>query len=198
MYNYFGPQRFGMHGDNVKRALAWLRGEERVARHQARFLSKLYPSVIQSEVFNRYVVLRIAHGLQRLLPGEVVRLAGHGLDVRRRGSGARELAARSARHPPDRADHRPQDAARPNARRASIEERALREAGLEPADLDALGRHAPGSRRDLLVFPGQVEVSWQDDRLVIAFELPAGSYATVLVREVTRAEAASPRRRGRR
>ncbi len=191
MYNYFGQQRFGMHGDNMARALAWLRGEERVARHQARFLSKLYPSVIQAEVFNRYVVLRSAHGLEQLLPGEVVRLQGTGSmfiveDPERESS---RLAARDI--------HLTGPITGPKMLRAQrsareIEERALREAGLEPADLDALGRHVPGARRDLLVFPGQVEVTWQGDRLVISFELPAGSYATVLVREVTRAESASP------
>jgi tRNA pseudouridine13 synthase len=191
LYNYFGQQRFGMRGDNMARALAWLRGEERVARHQARFLSKLYPSVIQSEVFNRYVVLRIGHGLASLLPGEVVRLEGTGSmfvveDPEREAS---RFAARDI--------HLTGPITGPKMLRAQrsareLEERALREAGLEPADLDALGRHVPGARRDLLVFPKNVDVSWQGDRLTISFDLPAGSYATVLVREVTRIEGESP------
>ncbi|HVJ14668.1 MAG TPA: tRNA pseudouridine(13) synthase TruD [Polyangiaceae bacterium] len=191
LYNYFGQQRFGMHGDNMTRALAWLRGEERVARHQARFLSKLYPSVIQAEVFNRYVVLRIQHGLQQLLPGEVVRLEGTGSmfiveDPEREGSrfAARDLHLTGPITGPKML--RAQRSAR------EIEERALREAGLEPADLDALGRHVPGSRRDLLVFPKNVDVAWVGDRLAFSFELPAGSYATVLVREVTRADTPTP------
>jgi len=191
MYNYFGQQRFGMRGDNMTRALAWLRGQERVAKHQARFLSKLYPSVIQSEVFNRYVVLRIAHGLGSLLPGEVVRLEGTGSmfvveDPEREAS---RLAARDIRLTGPLTGPKMLRAQR-SAR--ELEERAVREAGLEPADIDALGRHVPGARRDLVVFPAKTDVTWQGDRLVISFELPAGSYATVLVREVTRAESASP------
>jgi tRNA pseudouridine13 synthase len=190
LYNYFGQQRFGVRGDNLQRALGWLRGQERVARHQVRFLSKLYPSVIQSEVFNRYVVLRIAHGLQQPLPGEVVRLEGSGSmfvveDPEREAS---RLVARDI--------HLTGPITGPKMKKAErsareLEDRAIRETGLEPADIDALGRHAAGTRRDLLVFPGQTEVTWEGDRLVISFELPAGSYATVLVREVTRSDGES-------
>lgn len=190
LYNYFGQQRFGMRGDNMVRALSWLRGEERVARHQVRFLSKLYPSVIQSDVFNRYVVLRAGHNLQRLLPGEVVRLEGTGSMF------VVEDPEREASRLQSRDIHLTGPITGPKMLRAQrsareLEERALREAGLEPADLEALGRHVPGARRDLLVFPKNPEVDWQGDRLVISFELPAGSYATVLVREVTRSDGAT-------
>jgi tRNA pseudouridine13 synthase len=192
LYNYFGQQRFGTRGDNLARALAWLRGEEQVARHQARFLSKLYPSVIQSEVFNRYVLLRIASGPERLLPGEVVRLS--------------DSSSMFVVEDPDRESSRLQTRdihltgpiIGPKMLRAQrsaqeLEERAVRETDLESADLEALGRHVPGSRRDLFVFPAGVEVTWHEDRLVLSFELPAGSYATVLVRELTRAETGAGR-----
>jgi tRNA pseudouridine13 synthase len=187
LHNYFGEQRFGVHGDNLERALGWLRGEERLPRHQERFLSKLYPSVIQSEVFNRYVTLRSARGLQQLLPGEVVRLDGSGAlfvveDPERE---APRLLARDV--------HLSGPIIGPKMLRGQrlaleLEERAERESGLQPSDLALLGRHVPGARRDLLVFPKQPELSWQDERLIVAFELPAGSYATVLMRELTRAE----------
>ncbi len=187
LYNYFGEQRFGMHGDNLERALAWLRGDERLPRHQERFLTKFYPSVIQSEVFNRYVTLRAARGLEQLLPGEVVRLDGSGAlfvveDPERE---APRLEARDV--------HLSGPLVGPKMLRAQrlaseLEQRAERDAGLSPNDVTELGRHVPGGRRDVLVFPKQAELVWRDDRLVVSFELPAGSYATVLVRELTRAE----------
>ena len=49
--NYFGEQRFGMHGDNVARAQAWLAGREEPPRDQR--LRRLLCSALQSEVYNR-------------------------------------------------------------------------------------------------------------------------------------------------
>jgi tRNA pseudouridine13 synthase len=185
LYNYFGDQRFGASGDNLVHALAWLRGTERVPRHRERFLGKLYPSVIQSEVFNRYLTLRAAQGLDKLLPGEVVRLDGTGsvFVVEEAEKEQSRFVARDI-HPSG-------PIVGPKMRRAArlaldLEERAIAEAGLTSADIEALGRHVPGTRRDLLVFPKSAEVAWRDDRLVVSFELPAGSYATVLIRELIR------------
>jgi len=66
-------QRFGRAGDGLRQALTWLR-EGGKMHGLPRFLTKLYPSVIQAEVFNRYFSARRALGLDRLLLGEVVRL----------------------------------------------------------------------------------------------------------------------------
>src|SRR5690606_8811041 len=45
--------------------------------NDARFENKMMPSVIQSEIFNRYITLRLARS-EPLLLGEVVRLDGAG------------------------------------------------------------------------------------------------------------------------
>ena len=97
--NYFGRQRFGHAGDNLRKAFdrlvpAALEAHDEVARANAdgsrsergatrqrrrrrsSFEQKLIPSVLQSEVFNRYVTLRIERDTTQLLEGEVVRLAG--------------------------------------------------------------------------------------------------------------------------
>jgi tRNA(Glu) U13 pseudouridine synthase TruD len=63
----------------------------------------------------------------------------------------------------------------------------LSELGLGEAALRELGRHAPGTRRDLLVPIDDARVTEEGDRLVLEFGLPAGSYATGVVRELTRA-----------
>jgi tRNA(Glu) U13 pseudouridine synthase TruD len=50
-----------------------------------------------------------------------------------------------------------------------------------------LGRAAPGARRDLIVFPGELALDdLGEGRAALDFSLPSGSYATVLVRELTR------------
>lgn len=193
--NYFGAQRFGRDGRNLVEAVAWLTGKAPLARGRERFLSKLYASALQSDVFNRYATRRIELGLERLLAGEVVRLAGAGAsfvveDVARETPRllANDLCLTGPMPGP-----KMRAAA---AEAAQLEADVLGELGLEPAALGELGRHAPGTRRDLLVRPLDVSVETSGDRLRLAFELPSGSYATMLVRELTRSDEARARADG--
>lgn len=186
--NYFGAQRFGRAGRNLAEAVAWLRGETRLPRGRERFLSKLYASAVQSEVFNRYATLRIEAGLDRLLEGEVVRLAGAGAQfvVERPEEEAHRLAARDIVLTGPMPGPKLRNATGAAAR---LEHRALEELGLAAEALAELGRHAPGTRRDLLVHPEGSEVTSSEARVWVAFGLPSGSYATMVARELTRNEA---------
>jgi tRNA pseudouridine13 synthase len=184
--NYFGTQRFGRDGRNLPEALAWLSGEQRLPRSRERFLAKLYSSVVQAEVFNRYATKRLELGVTRLLAGEVVRLAG---------AGASFVVTDPALEQP-RLDARdlcltgPMPGPKMRAAAAAaleLEMGVLSELGLGEAALRELGRHAPGTRRDLLVPIDDARVTEEGDRLVLEFGLPAGSYATGVVRELTRA-----------
>ncbi len=181
--NYFGPQRFGKGGDNLDAALAWLRGAPRRDR-RARFFAKLYPSVIQSEVFNRFLALRTERGLDRLLPGDVVRLSGsRSLFV---VEDAEKESARLAARDVFLTGPLPGPkllAARGEP--ADLEQAAIAAIGLEPSDLERLGRDAPGTRRDLVVFPEALSVTAEPEAsLLLGFELPSGSYATELIRQL--------------
>jgi tRNA pseudouridine13 synthase len=186
LVNYFGPQRFGQEGQNLSEALSWLRGETRLPRSRERFLSKLYPSVVQAEVFNRYATLRVELGVESLITGEVVRIEN---------SSAHFLVEDVAREAPRYAAGEirltgplPGPKLRPAAvgRSAELELQATRDAGVGEPELGALGSHAPGTRRDVLIFPSGATVETYDDRLVLGFELPAGSYATEVIRELSR------------
>jgi tRNA pseudouridine13 synthase len=147
---------------------------------------KLYPSVVQSEIFNRYLTLRSAEGAERLLDGDVVRL---------RGSQAVFLVE-SAESESARFRQRdilltgpiwgPKQRAAAG-RAAELENEAAQQAGADANVLATLAKFAPGTRRDLFVFPESIEVTAPAaDRIELAFTLPSGSYATVLVRELTR------------
>jgi tRNA pseudouridine13 synthase len=182
--NYFGGQRFGHGGENLRRALDWLKTLGR-ARLSA-FLYKLYPSVVQAEIFNRYLTLRAAEGLERALSGEVMRLSGSGASFV-----VEDEAAETARltrgeivgtGPIIGPKMRPA-----SGEPLALEGRALAELRLTPEELEALGRAAPGARRDLLVRPdGLTMTELGEGRLALEFALPSGSYATQLVRELTR------------
>lgn len=183
--NYFGEQRFGIQGRNLGQALDWLRRPPAPKRKQSRFHEKLFPSVLQAEVFNRYLSARYELGFGELIHGEVVRLAGSGsvFVVEDREAEQPRLAnadlvltgpifgprAVAARH-----------------RAAELEADALRALGLEPEQLDRLGKAARGTRRDAwlplddLSFEPLGPTSFR-----VSFTLPAGSYATQVVRELT-------------
>lgn len=180
--NYFGRQRFGREREGLAEALQWLRSG---ARAKDRFLAKLYPSVIQAEVFNRYLNARLDLGLDRVLPGEVVRLEG---------SGKMFLVEDAERETPrwlERDIHLTGPITGPKmkpaaAEAAELERRACESLGLDEELLQRLGRVVPGTRRDLLVQASDCRCHVDGAQVVFEFTLPSGAYATQWVGEFTR------------
>jgi tRNA pseudouridine13 synthase len=75
--NAFGAQRFGRHGDNAERALAWLRGQERGPRDPR--VQRLLWSSLQSTVFNAVLDARVADGTwTTALEGDLLKLRSSG------------------------------------------------------------------------------------------------------------------------
>jgi tRNA pseudouridine13 synthase len=73
----------------------------------------------------------------------------------------------------------------------ALEHRELERVGVRPESFAAFGRLARGGRRPLSVRVEQTEVEDLGDRaLRLRFVLPAGAYASVLLREVSKNEAA--------
>lgn len=194
--NAFAEQRFGRDGQNIQSALDWLKDPRSLRGPKARFLSKFYPSVIQSELFNRYLRARLELGEERLLLGEIVRLEGTGSNFV-----VEDLASEQKRYAVG--ELHPQGPIfgprmRPaQAEALALEQRVLDDMGLTLSELDQLGAHAPGTRRDVWLkltdleatFPvigEQLNPTETPERSVsISFSLPAGSYATHVVRELT-------------
>ncbi len=183
LFNFYGQQRFGHEGQNWSRAIEWLRSG-RIDRRR-RFENKLYPSVIQAELFNRYARARIALGLDRLICGEVVRLKGTGsyfvveeLEAEQLRFAAGDLVLTGPITGPKM--RAAQD------RAAELEREVYAEAGLGDEDLLRLGRLAPGTRRDLVV-PLE-DLAFRElgaGSAELTFFLPAGSYATRVLVEFT-------------
>ncbi len=186
LYNYYGGQRFGRAGDGLRQAMGWL-AEGAKLHGLPRFLTKLYPSVIQAEVFNRYFSARRARGLGQLMLGEVVRLnnAGAMFAVEDVAGEQPRLASGDV--------HLTGPIFGPKARSTSADAAALElsvinELGLSEEARAKLARMAPGTRRDLIAKVEQLELRWSAvGRLELAFSLPSGSYATEVVRQFTHA-----------
>jgi len=67
-----------------------------------------------------------------------------------------------------------------------IERAVFDELGIEPADFDLPGEfHSEGTRRAILL---RTDLSVEDDPLTLSFALPKGSYATVVLREITKSD----------
>ncbi len=181
--NYFGEQRFGNDGAGLGDALRWLRQGGRL---KSRFLFKLYPSVVQAEVFNRYLALRCERSLDVPLKGEVVRLDGSSkvFVVDDPGAEAPRLAEFDIHLTGPIAGPKCM-AARDDA--AALEQQALQAAGLDDELRTKLYGYAPGARRDLFVRVGDYGYQINENDVTVSFTLPSGSYATQVVREMVSA-----------
>ena len=158
--NYFGPQRFGHGGGNVERGRAMLARETRVRDPK---LKGLYLSAVRAFVFNEVLAERIRRGLW----GET--LSGDVMDEAGRPTGP--LWGRGRVGTTDEA----------RALENGVAERhATVCGGMEHAGLDQ-------ERRALVASPADMSWDWpQDDLLVLAFSLPAGTYATSVLNEILR------------
>lgn len=186
--NFYGEQRFGKHGDNAAQGLRLLRQEAPLPRD--RMQRRLLVSALQSHLFNQTLSqrMRAAGGLGLLLGGEVLQRTDSGglfvsedreTDQRRLTQGEVVITG------PICGPRMPLPGEGSAAR--ALEEQVFSSAGVTPQSFSLLGRLARGGRRPLSVPLEQptAELSPAGE-LVLRFSLPSGSYATVLLREVTK------------
>ncbi len=197
--NAFGAQRFGMRGDNVERALAWLRGDERGPRDPRK--ARLLWSSVQSAVFNAVLDERVRDGTWTTpLEGDLIKLRTSGgmftcTDV----ATDRERAARGEVSPtgPIAGDEMPWPGGAPG----ELERKVT--AGIVGADFDLKRTHrlGAGSRRSLRLWVE--DLRWEslgqggrssDPSIRVYFVLPKGAYATTVL-EAAMALEEDPRNR---
>jgi tRNA(Glu) U13 pseudouridine synthase TruD/glycerol dehydrogenase-like iron-containing ADH family enzyme len=182
--NYYGKQRFGFGGDNVKKALGVLKNGPRAAgsKWKARFLL----SALQSHLFNEVLDRRIdAEAFGRALTGDVLQKVASGgcfvcddpvVDQARLDSGELSITGPIAGVKMKLPGEESQSAV--------WEAEALESAELTIEDFRRVSKLAPGARRPLraTVTAGEAVVDGED--LLVRFSLPPGSYATVLINEL--------------
>jgi tRNA pseudouridine13 synthase len=188
--NYFGPQRFGHHGQNIEKAKALFDGS---LNTRNRHLRGIYLSAARSLVFNRVLAERVrqqnwdqalegdaftfpdshSYFCDALTPEIVTRVATFQIHPSGPLWGKGELPTQAATR--------------------ALEEAVARQ---EPELCSGLERGGVEmARRALRINPG--EFSWRLDehsadgkQLQITFTLPAGAYATTLLREALTFDAA--------
>ncbi|RCS30863.1 tRNA pseudouridine(13) synthase TruD [Rhodanobacter denitrificans] len=177
--NYFGEQRFGREGGNVAQARAMF-GGRRVDRDQRSFLL----SAARSHIFNAVLAARVERGAwDSPLDGEIWSLAGS-----RSWFGPEPFSAALAERLA-RADIHPSGPLWGQGEPPTLGEAGELERGIAAANSDLAAGLAAArmdqERRPLRLLPKDLRWRWLgDDALELSFELPAGAYATVVVREL--------------
>jgi len=169
--NFYGVQRFS--SSNAEQGRRLLAGEK---FRGPRWKADLLISAVQSELFNAWLEARCREGcFERILPGDVcAKLPAGGMFVGQPETEQERLDRFEITHTGPIFGSRMRAA---EGAAAELEARVLAESGLTLKSF-----RAPGSRRRArLPFAGSVEAEGAD--LIFRFELPAGSYATVLLGE---------------
>lgn len=182
--NYFGPQRFGHNGSTLRDGLALLRGEPTPGHWKSRHgrqLKRLAISAVQSAVFNLVLAVRVQEGsFAQPQSGDIV--------CRRNGIRPFPFADCSCEDRNQVVPMGPMPG--PKMAAASdhadeIEQRVMQRLGVSTEMFNQLGKLASGTRRKLVEYPAQTSASLRNDGSILTtFELPAGTYATVLLAEV--------------
>lgn len=199
--NYFGPQRFGGHGDNAQVGYELLTGKRRL---KDQWLRRFLITSYQSHLCNRVLALRIDRGaFTRLLPGDVAKKHATGgiFDVE-------DLAAEQPRFEAHEISFTlPLFGSK--MRRARLDA-GLLEAGVEAetglTESNWKAARIEGTRRlgrllvpDLAIRPVQQPTGAPDVptesategagcALLLSFALPKGAFATSLLREVMKSD----------
>lgn len=177
--NRFGPQRFGFEGQNAQRGAELLRAKRlRGDRRHA----TLMVSALQSEVFNQVLARR---DFDRFLPGDIAVIHASGGLFQVDDPAGEEERLRAFEISPTGPIFGTK-MKRPTGTVAELEQQVLDELGIGDARelRPPRGLRLFGSRRALRVQPGNLAATWHGTVLELGFELPAGSYATVLLAEL--------------
>ncbi len=181
--NYFGPQRVGEDGRNALDGLDLIMGRR---RERNRWLRRYLISAYLSHLCNRYLAARVEGGLfQRLLLGDLAKKHDTGGVFT-----VEDVAAEQSRFEAGEISftapiygYRMREAAH---EAKELEDRILSYSGVSVDDLRRVG--ADGTRRLGRLLPS-VGVKPNPEGVALTFSLPAGGYATTVIREFIKNDA---------
>ncbi|MEW5739972.1 MAG: tRNA pseudouridine(13) synthase TruD [Myxococcota bacterium] len=179
--NFFGDQRFGVAGDNAEKGKAILLAG---GRHRDRFERKLFLSAYQSALFNRVLAARLeADTFTTALAGDVLKKHATGgefvceaPEVDQARVDAFEVSPTGPLFGPEMRS--------PSGAAAALEAQVLTADGVTAELFASGGGETAGARRFLRI---PLDAALQDEGggvVRLELTLPAGSYATVVLREL--------------
>ena len=180
--NYFGVQRFGIGGSNIQGALRWAQSGGPVRDRNKR---SFWLSAARSALFNQIVSTRLKKpDFNQVVDGDALQLAGRGSWFVAASEEQAELQSRVDNHELMITASLPGSGEWGTQREAlAFEQAAIAEETLLQQLL--MREKVEASRRAMLLYPQQMNWNWWDDVTVeLRFWLPAGSFATSVVREL--------------
>ncbi|MEE2645257.1 MAG: tRNA pseudouridine(13) synthase TruD [Myxococcota bacterium] len=186
--NYFGHQRFGRNGENLRWARRLL---ERPPRRKLKRRERFALSALQSAIFNQWLGARVKDGLlDQLLPGDVCKPIHGGSFI---VESIEEENARLARGEIELLGPLPGPKLFSAQGPALERERALFEAwGLDERAQRALSRAWRGGRRAALVPVKGLQIQGEGRERLLTFRLPPGAFATTFIGELIKGELRAP------
>ena len=177
--NYFGLQRFGHGGRNVAQGVGWLQHGGRLPRNKR----SIYISAVRSFLFNGVLSSRVELGnWNRIVDGEVAILDGSHSSFFCDVPDA-QLERRCAEFDIHPSGPLPGDGPDQVAGTCADIETAV----LQPHEglIESLAKaRVKAARRSLRLLPAGMEWTQDGHDLELKFELPAGGYATCVLREL--------------
>lgn len=187
--NYFGQQRFGRDGANVKRGLELLKGQlkpSRIPYRRRKYLLRLYISAVQSELFNLALTHRILQGLfSTVIDGDVMKKTDTGglfvtTDAKREQIRFEQqeidITGPIFGHKMTNAAGKPQE----------FETSLLSNHCLDATSLKRFPKLSTGTRRPFHIFPRNWRLQQCSEGIQLSFTLAPGQYATTVLREFIR------------
>lgn len=184
--NYYGEQRFGHDGETWSLGYDLLQGTRTprdIAPGQRRFLLRLALSAVQSHLFNQVLAGRLLRDqLQRVWEGDVLQVVASGGIFHCTETAVDQARMEQREIVPTGPMFGPQMKA-PAGAVADFEAEILAQSGLVAADFERYPELTAGTRRALLLWLDELDVSHETDGLRLRMTLPPGAYATVVLRE---------------
>jgi tRNA pseudouridine13 synthase len=179
--NYFGEQRFGRDNGNISGAWAMLVDGKRVRDRQLR---GLYLSAARSQLFNRVLAERVRDGSWRsALPGEALMLDGSNSVFNLPQPDADMLARLASMDVHATGPLWGSGETIATGEALALEEEVLADCHSWCQGLEAAGLKR--ARRALRVPAAELVAAFEKGQcLTLSFALPAGAYATMVVREL--------------
>ncbi len=183
--NYFGPQRFGSEGDNAQSGYEILMGRRNT---RDRWLRQFLISSYQSHLCNLYLARRLEMGaFTRILAGDVAKKHATGgiFDVVDVEAEQPRFAAQEISFTAPMFGSKMR---RAQSEAAALEQEIEAETGL--TDENWRKTHTEGTRRMGRLLAEDLECLPHRDGIELRFALPKGAFATTLLREFMKNQAA--------
>ena len=176
--NYYGPQRLGQNGANVRRGWELLQGGKRMSN---RWLRGLLLASVQSYLCNRYLAVRQQQGrFAEMMTGDIAKKHDTGglfvvadREAEQSRYERKEISFTTPIYGPKMWDA--------EAESGALEREVLAESGL---DIDTFAKaKMMGTRRLGRILLDDLSVGQNGTDIVVQFSLPKGAFATTVLRE---------------